>query len=127
MNLNSMGLVKNMTVSAAVEPYRIVAFDAAASTIKQAAAAADLILGVSGQVGTVAANERLDVYMDAVRTVEFGGVFEAGDPLTSDVDGKAIKAVPGVSTTIRIIGFAMEKGAATVLGQVHIAPQTMRG
>lgn len=127
MNLNSMGLVKNMTVSAAIEKYRIVAFGAAVSTINQASAAADLLVGVTGQVGAVAEDERVDIYMDGVRTVEFGGAFEAGDPLTADAEGKAIKAVPGADATIRIIGFAMELGGAGVLGQVHINPQTMRG
>ena len=48
MNLNSMGLVKNMTASAAIERYRIVAFGAAVETINQASAAADLIAGVTG-------------------------------------------------------------------------------
>ena len=127
MNLNSMGLVKNMTASAAIERYRIVAFGAAVETINQASAAADLIAGVTGQVGTETEDERVDIYMDGVRTVEFGGAFEAGDPLTSDADGKAIKAVPGADSTIRTIGFAMEAGGAGVLGQVHISPQTMRG
>lgn len=127
MNLNSMGLVKNLTVSAAIEAYRIVAFGAAVETIMQASAASDLLVGVTGVVGAVAADERVDVYMDGVRTVEFGGDFEAGDPLMADADGKAIKAVTPVDTTIRIVGFAMEAGGAGVLGQVHISPQTMRG
>ena len=127
MNLNSMGLVKNLTVSAAIDPYRIVAFGAGVETIAQGSAATDLMVGVTGVVGAVAADERVDVYMDGVRTVEFGAAITAGAPLTSDADGKVIVAVPPADTTIRIIGFAMEASGAGVLGQVHISPQTMRG
>ena len=127
MNRNSLGLVKNLTASAAIAPYRIVAFDAAAETVSQAAAAGDRICGVSGVRGTEAADERIDVYMDSVQTVEFGAPVAAGDPITADADGKAIPAAPAADTTIRIIGFALEAGGADVRGQIHITPQTMRG
>ncbi len=128
MNRNSLGLVRNETASGAIAPYRIVARDAGgAKTVKQAAAAANPICGVSGVRGSAKAQQHIDVYMDDVRIVEFGAAVNAGDPLTADADGKAIPAVPGDDKTIRIIGFALETGGAGVLGAVHITPQTMRG
>jgi hypothetical protein len=127
MNQNAMGLVKNHTASGAIAPYRIAAFDAGADTVKQATAGTDALCGVSGVRGTEAEGGRIDIYKDDVRTVEFGGVVAAGDPLTADADGKAVVAVPGADETLRVIGFAEESGGAGVRGQVHIAPQTIRG
>ena len=54
--------------------------------------------------------------------VEAGGALAAGDPLTSDTEGKAVKATEGGS---RIIGFAMTGAAAGDIITYIYAPGTL--
>lgn len=127
MNHNSLGLVKNYTCSTAIKPYRLVAIDGATEQVLPAADGDAALVGVTGVVGTEAAGERVDVYKDNVRTVEYGGPIDAGDPVTAGADGVAVKAEPGAGVLVRIIGFAEETALAGARGQIHIAPQFLRG
>lgn len=122
-----LGLIKNFTSAAAITKYRLVAADATSGVVKQAAASTDAIIGCTGVAGVDAADKRIDVCMDDIRDVEFGGDVAFGDPLTSDAQGRAIKAEPAAGSNVRIAGYAMEDGAVDVIGKVHINPSTLQG
>lgn len=110
-------LVVNRATSGAVLPHRIVAADAADQTYKQAAAGADKLLGVSGQIGATAA-DRIDIHFAGIVPVVYGGNVTTGDLLTSDATGRAVVAAAGN----RVIGTAFESGDADTIGSVLIAP-----
>jgi hypothetical protein len=123
----NLGLIKNFTSAGAIAKYRIVATDATSGVVKQATAATDKIIGCTGVAGVDAADKRIDVCMDDIRDIEFGGDVEFGDLLTSDAQGRAVVAAPAAGANVRIVGTAMEDGAIGVIGKVHVIPSSLQG
>lgn len=113
------GLTISRTAAGAIEPYRILKF-AAGDNVAQAAAAGDALCGVSGQLGA-AAGERISVEKSGLVPITYGGAVTAGDLLTANADGKAIKAVAGAAVLF-VIGVAQEDGAADEIGSLLILP-----
>lgn len=116
MNLNLLTI--NRVSSAAISPYRFVKGTATDGVVTQASSSKDDIVGCSGQVGADAANERLDINHSGAAPIEFGGAIAFGDALTSDANGKAVKAKDGD----RVGGFALENGVDGVIGSMLLAP-----
>lgn len=106
----------NYRASGAVSPHRIVKFTTTDRVVSQASAATDKFCGVSTQVST-ATGERIEVVRTGIAPVEYGGNVAAGDPLTSDANGKAIVATFGT----RFIGIAEEQGDDGTIGSMLIA------
>jgi hypothetical protein len=96
-------LTKSFYSALAIAPYLLTKSSAGGAAL--ASAATDALLGSSGAMG-VQAGGMLDVMQVGFDEVTSGGVITDGDPLTSDAQGRAIKAVPGVGVITRIIGFA---------------------
>lgn len=115
--------IRAYVAAAAIAGYRIVAFAApgADSTITTAAANTDALLGVSDAMGADAGG-MCDVHRGGLVSVQYGGPVNAGDPLTSDANGKAIVAVPAAGSTLRIIGYADAPGVADDIADVFFAP-----
>jgi hypothetical protein len=117
------GLIKSFVALTAIFPRSIVAF-AAASADNSAALASvntDPLFGISDSLGADA-GQMADVYLSGIAPVELGGTVEAGDPLTSDADGKAIAAVAAPGTSVRTVGFAMEPGVVGDHIDIHVVP-----
>ena len=114
---------RSYLAGAAILGARIVAFSdvAASQKIAQAAASTDPFLGVSDILGAPL-DGMCDVHRDGTVSIELGGTVEAGDPLTSDADGKAIKAVAAAGTTIRVVGFADEPGVSGDIIDAFLSP-----
>ena len=104
-------LYVNFPITGDLAPFRIVAHDADGAC-KQATAATDALIGTSDELGKQP-NGGADVAMNYQPEVEAGAAFAVGDPLTSDAEGRAIKATTAGS---RIIGFALK--AATEAGEI---------
>lgn len=121
-----VGLIKNFTSDGQIEKRRLISFGSKEGHIKRAAVG-DKLLGVSGIRGAKAAGERVDGYLDRIRTVEYGGVVAYGDPLTADAVGRAVKAEPGAGEKVWIIGFAMEAGKLGTHGSTTVQPQQLIG
>jgi hypothetical protein len=68
------------------------------------------------------ASEMLDVIMAGEGEVTAGGNIAFGDPLTSDANGKAVKAVVTSSASVRIAGFANQAAVAGDVFRYTIAP-----
>lgn len=105
--------IRSYPTTAAVAPNTIVKFSDASATSKVAPGAANTepLWGVADNQGGDAGG-MVDVIIDGLADVKLGGTVQAGDPLTCDANGKAIKAVPVAATIVRIIGWAEQPGVA---------------
>lgn len=113
------GLTKTYTATAAVTKRRIVKFGAADGAVIPAAAATDLLVGVSGDIDA-AIGERCDVHMlGCIADVEYGGTVARGDLLTADASGRAITTTTAAN---RYIGIAEVSGVVGDIGSVVISP-----
>lgn len=123
--MRNEGLVKTQIAGAAIGAYKIVKPGAAADTVVQAAAATDKSIGVS-DLGAPS-GDRVDVIIDGIARVVYGGTVAYGDPLTSDASGNAVAAAPAAGANVRIIGIAMVAGVAGDIGAVRLSPSVMQG
>ncbi|MBV5334724.1 MAG: DUF2190 family protein [Sulfuricurvum sp.] len=111
-------LIISFIAGAAIAAHRIVVFGVDDNTVVTASAATGSLIGVS-DLGADAAGDRLDIIMDDIADVEYGGTVTRGDPITSDANGKAITATVAGS---RVIGFAMVSGVVGDIGSINITP-----
>lgn len=116
-----MVLNTNGVAGAAVEPFRIVKFSDADGKYIQAAAATDLLVGVSESLAA-AEGERIDVCRIGIAAVRYGGTVVRGQKLTSDADGKAVAVTKDGD---QVIGTAEVSGVANDIGAVLLAPASM--
>ncbi|WP_242415082.1 hypothetical protein [Sphingomonas panni] len=119
------GLTRSYEAIASIAAYRIVAFGDAANNNKivTASAATQPLAGTTGQLGGPA-GAMVDVAKEAIPQVQLGGPVGAGDPLTSNAVGKAIKATVAGQ---RIIGFAEQPGVADDIIDYISAPGVLGG
>lgn len=111
-------------VSAVPTARRIAAFGAGATanTVRNAGANTERLVGVFDTLVPDAAGAMADVHMAGLASVEAGAAIEAGQPVTADAQGRAIPAVAAAGTTVRIIGYASQPGAAGDYIDVFLAP-----
>lgn len=108
----NQGLTKTYEAGAVIAPRLIVTFSALIpGAVVPAAAATDAIIGVSTDVGA-ALGERVDVMHSGIAAVKAGAAFSAGDLITADAAGKAVKAAPGATASDRILGVALDAATA---------------
>ena len=86
------GIYKNFEAEGEIGPYVIVTHGTADYAVKAATGATVALVGTGG-----------------IPEVALGGTVAAGDPLTSDASGKAVKATAAGN---RILGFALVSGAS---------------
>lgn len=123
--IGNPGLTKSLKAAATIVPYRIIAFDAQGRAA-QATSATDAIIGVA-DLGAAKAGQVCDVRLGDLVPVEYGAAVQAGDPLTADAEGRAIKADPAAGTRVRAIGHAWVAGVAGDIGLAHLAPHQITG
>jgi hypothetical protein len=92
--------------------------------VAQASAATDRLAGVT-ELGAAALGDVVDVVRAGMDKVTAGGNVAAGDLLTSDANGKAIKAVGGAGQTVFVIGQAEEPGVANDIIHYTTAPSVI--
>lgn len=90
------------------------------NTYSLAAGATDALLGIFQHITTVV-GEAVRLMLSGISPIVYGGVITRGDPLTSDANGKAVKAVAGQN----IIGYATVSGVLNDVGYCLISPQVM--
>ena len=83
-------LYVNLSITGELAPFRIVAHDGSGG-YKQATAATEALVGTADELGKQP-NGGADVAMSDQPEVEAGAAVAAGDPLTSDAQGRAVKA-----------------------------------
>ena len=102
------GIYKNFEAEGEVGPYVIVTHGTADYAVKAATGATVALVGTTDELGKLS-NGRVDVCTGGIPEVALGGTVAAGDPLTSDASGKAVKATAAGN---RILGFALVSGAS---------------
>lgn len=120
-------LVKSFIAGGVIADKRFVKFGANDGEVLQAAAATDLIIGVSLQPGGVVQGDRVDVVMGGIAEVDCAGVIARGGEMTSDANGKALAPAPAGGTNNRIGGMAMATYAANDVGEVLVVPSVKQG
>ena len=116
------GFYKGIRAITAIAPFLIV--KAVAGGVAVASAATDPLIGTSDSLGC-AVDKMLDVAMGNQPDVTAGGAITFGDELTSDAQGRAIKAVPVTGVITRTIGFAMSDANLGDIFPYHYAPGTI--
>lgn len=102
------GIYKNFEAEGEIGPYVIVTHGTADYAVKAATGATVALVGTTDELGKLS-NGRVDVCTGGIPEVALGGTVAAGDPLTSDASGKAVKATAAGN---RILGFALVSGVS---------------
>lgn len=110
---------KSFAAIGGISAHRIVALGAGG--VQTAAANTDPLLGVTGSLGAEA-GQMVDVDLAGFLRVQAGGAISAGDPLTADADGKAVKAEPVAGEIVRTIGYALDDALADDILPFFAAP-----
>lgn len=124
--MNSGQIRSFLAATAIIPAFTIVKFDVAEGNVVAAAAAGDLLLGVSTEIPS-AIGERCDVQLDGICDVVYGGAVTRGQRLTADASGRAVAAAPGAGTNNQIIGTALVSGVLGDIGQMLISQSVMQG
>jgi hypothetical protein len=107
-NMATPGIYKNFEAEGEIGPYVIVTHGTADYAVKVATGATVALVGTTDELGKLS-NGRVDVCTGGIPEVTLGGTVAAGDPLTSNASGKAVKATAAGD---RILGFALVSGAS---------------
>lgn len=106
-------LIISYPTSAAVTPKRIVKFSDTAATNKVAlaTAATEPLLGLSDAMGGPSGG-MADIILAGLGEVVLGGTVAAGDKLTSDAAGAAVKCLGAANTRKEYVATALLPGVA---------------
>jgi len=118
--------IKTYDAGGAIAAYSIVKLTTTDFQVLQAGAATDLVVGVTTEVAA-ASGERVDVIHSGSAQVVAGGTIAAGDPITSDASGNAVKANPSAGVNNRCIGYARQAAASGDVFEVLLGLFTMQG
>ena len=114
-------LTKSKPAGADFDGHLFLAFTGTEDEVAAAAAATAAIVGVSERLGGKA-GAMADIIMLGEYPIRAGGDITAGDPLTADVQGRAILAVPAVASIVRVGAFALADGVLGDLVPALIVP-----
>ena len=122
----SPGLTKAFIAVAAISAHRIVALAAADDRVQAAANGNDDAIGVTTEIGA-AADETVDVCLDGIRDVQFGGAVGRGKFVMAGPDGKAVLATAAAGANVRYVGYTLFQAADGDIGPIKIQPGMLQG
>lgn len=127
--MNNPVLTKSFVAGGTIVPFTLVKFGADDNTVVAAAAVADFLLGVADipHQGNAVTGERVDVVVNGVAEVKYGGTITRGQLLTTDASGYAVAAAPAAGTNNRIIGVALQSGVSGDVGSVLLSQGSVQG
>lgn len=106
---------KNFVAESVMPAYRLARMGTVKNKIRVAVDSQSPFVGLSDNLGAENIGDRIDVYTHGFAEVELGGAVAAGDALTADSVGRAVKAEYAADQVVHIAGYAMDSG---VLGDV---------
>jgi len=121
-----MSIFKSLKAEAAIAAFLILKPGSADDTAVKAAGPTDLLLGTADSLATPAA-DMVDLDLRPESEVVLGGAVSLGQAITSDANGKGVYANPAAGVKHRIIGFAMQGGAANDVIRYLRAPGQITG
>ena len=115
--------IKSYAAAALIAGCRFIKFAAptTGTTVAASALNTDPIIGVSDAMGA-GPGMQCDVHLAGLVSVQLGGPVSAGDPVTSDAEGRAVLAVSAAATSVRVAGIAHAPGVAGDIINVWLAP-----
>lgn len=120
-------IVKTYTAGGTIAPNTLVKFGSSDDVVVAAAAATDLIVGVSVAPGTVASGERIDVQLSGIADVKMGGTVARGAPVTADSSGYGVAPAPAAGVNNYTIGRALRTTASGDIAEVMLERGTFQG
>lgn len=121
-------VIRNFTAgSGGVRQYRIGKLGATDGEAVEATAVGDTLIGVSVQPGTAAQGQRVDLAIDGVAEVEFGGTVTRGAYLTTDSQGRAVAAAPAAGVNNGIVGIALVSAVVGDIGPAMVRQGRIQG
>ncbi|MCX5512272.1 DUF2190 domain-containing protein [Kaistia algarum] len=116
-------IIKSYKAAAAIAGLLIVKWSAptTATTVTTAAAATDPLAGIIDSQGA-ASGGMADLTIAGLADVLLGGTVAAGDPLTSDANGKAVKCNPAAGAKAAYVAFALSAGVSGDIIPVNVSP-----
>ena len=124
--MSNISRAKNYKAEGAISAFTLVKPGASDLTVLAAAAVADSIIGVTTDI-SAALGERLDVILEGVADVLYGGTVARGDYLTSDASGRAVTATPAAGINNNVIGRALVSGVLGDVGSCIISTSRIQG
>ncbi|ASD84986.1 DUF2190 family protein [Salmonella enterica] len=115
--MNIPGLTTAHVAGAAIAARRMVTRDTEPESVVTAINGKSLIIGVTTAISSDE-GDHTDVIRGQLALVVFGGTVKAGQPLTSDAEGRGVPAAAGDW----YLGFAECDGEENDVGSVWIAP-----
>lgn len=121
MTTHSPILTKSFRAVVAIQGYLIAAATGVGPAVRVAAGPTDALVAAVDELGAKAGG-LADIDVVGISSVHFGDDVAFNDPLTSDAQGRAVKAVPVEGEIVRIIGFAMCDAGEGDIGTYWVAP-----
>lgn len=122
-------LTKQFIAEAAINPNTFVKFGSTDEYVLQAAAATDSIIGVFEGFGAsgAALGERVDVVVQGLAEVKFGGTVTRGGPVTSNASGQAVASAPAAGSNNRLGGMAFASAVNGDIAPVLVQLGSLQG
>ncbi len=121
MTTHSPILTKSFRAPAAIAGYLIAAATGVGNAVRVANSPTDALIAAVDAMGAPAGG-MADIDVVGISSVRFGDDVAFDDPLTSDAEGRAVKAEPIEGEIVRIIGFAMCDAGEDDVGTYWVAP-----
>lgn len=111
---------RTYTAGAAITKRRLIKCGAVDTAVLQAAAATDAVIGVAGELDA-ASGARIDVALEGIVEVEYGGTVTRGDRIVSDANGKAVAWTAAAGGKCGVAGIATKSGVSGDIGEMLLS------
>lgn len=118
---------KTYTAEGAIPKFRFVKFGAAASSVLQATAVTDRIIGVYIGTTDAVAGDSVEVCLLGECMVTAGGSIGRGMTLTTDATGQAVNAAPAAGANAKTAALALDSAASGTQVPVLVVPGWYQG
>jgi hypothetical protein len=117
---------------AAIAKRRILKYGSSDELVIQAAAATDLLIGISDSAGDIPAPSgseyyRADVIRHGDAYVDCGGTITRGQYITADANGKAVVASPAAGVNVYYVAQATQSGVSGGVISCFVRPGVIQG
>lgn len=117
---------RSVLAQAAIAGFLIIKHGTVDNSAALATTAADLLVGTNDSLAK-AIGEMVDYPTAGTGQVVLGGNVTRGGAITADAASKGVAAAPAAGVNNRIIGFALQSGAANDVIDYQIAPGMVQG